>query len=248
MKKLLLASVGITVLALSGAATAADLSRQAPVYKAAPPAASVYNWTGCYVGGNAGGMWVQKDWSYQQAGTLQGRSDGSDKPTGFLGGVQAGCDYQFAGGFVIGIAGDYDWSDASASHASVLFPGYTDHSKVNSLSSVTGRVGYAWDRYLGYVKGGGAWERDEYSYSNGLITGTASQTRSGWTVGIGGEYAFSNYLSGFVEYDYYDFGDRNLTFVDRTGSFNYGIKETKSVVKAGLNLRWGALGGPGARY
>ena len=45
-----------------------------------------------------------------------------------------------------------------------------------------------------------------------------------------------------------DFGDRNLTFVDRTGSFNYGIKETKSVVKAGLNLRWGALGGPVARY
>ena len=36
-------------------------------------------------------------------------------------------------------------------------------SNVKGLSSVTGRVGYAWDRFLGYVKGGGAWEKDEYT-------------------------------------------------------------------------------------
>ncbi len=245
MKKLLLASVGITVLALSGAASAADLSRPAPAFKAAPPPAVVYNWTGCYIGGNGGGMWVKKDW------TFAGLNEGSDSPTGGMFGGQIGCDYQFAGGFVIGVAGDYDWTNASASHASPLFPTFTDTSKVKSLASVTGRIGYAWDRFLGYVKGGGAWERDEFSWTNFTGTNFAStaQTRNGWTVGVGGEYAFTNFLSGFVEYDYYDFGTSDVSFRDNFNApSTYRIKETKSVVKAGLNLRWGGASPVVARY
>ena len=91
--------------------------------------------------------------------------------------------------------------------------GGTIGSKVKGLSSVTGRVGYAWDRFLGYVKGGGAWEQDEYSWTSpGFTIGTITQTRSGWTVGIGGEYAFTNNLSGFIEYDYYGFGTKSASF------------------------------------
>jgi outer membrane immunogenic protein len=101
------------------------------------------------------------------------------------------------------------------------------------------------------VKGGGAWERDEHHYDfAGVVNGTASQTRSGWTIGVGGEYAFTNYLSGFVEYNYYDFGSRDISFSDVGGfSYLYGIDETKSVVKAGLNLRFGGWAAPvTARY
>ena len=76
-------------------------------------------------------------------------------------------------------------------------------------------------------------------------SGTASLTRSGWTVGVGGEYAFTNFVSGFVEYDHYDFGNRDVLFTGNTFStFTYGIQETNDVVKAGLNLRWGG----GAAY
>jgi outer membrane immunogenic protein len=100
---------------------------------------------------------------------------------------------------------------------------------VKSLSSVTGRVGYACDRFLGYVKGSGAWERDEYDSTDGVTIGTASGTRSGWTVGIGGEYAFSNFLSGFVEYNHYGFGDRDVAFVQNNGfTFNEGSKKPKT--------------------
>ena len=61
------------------------------------------------------------------------------------------------------------------------------------------------------------------------------------TVGIGGEYAFTNYLSGFIEYDYYDFRTRDALFTyTNGGDYTFGIKETKSVFKAGLNLRLGA--------
>ncbi len=235
MKKILLATVAVTVLAVP--AMAADL----PVRKAPPVVVPVYSWTGCYVGGHVGGVWVRKEWFDKDplSATL-GLSDGSHDPSGFIGGFQGGCDYQFAGGFVIGIAGDYAWTDADASNSSILFPGFTNHSNVKNLASVTGRIGLAWDRFLGYVKGGGAWERDEYYYTDGVVTGALSQTRSGWTIGIGGEYAFTNWLTGFIEYNYYDFGSHDGLFAENTGlTYTYDIKETKSVVKAGLNWRFG---------
>jgi outer membrane immunogenic protein len=80
---------------------------------------------------------------------------------------------------------------------------------------VTGRIGYAWDRVLGYVKGGVAWERDDITFAffpTGAIA-TVSDTRSGGTVGVGVEYAFTNRITGFVEYDYYQFGTSSDNFV-----------------------------------
>jgi outer membrane immunogenic protein len=247
MKRILLTAVALAAL-LSAPAVAADL-RPAPVYKAPPPA-PVYSWTGCYVGGHVGGLWAHKEWfdGEPNSGSF-GRSDGTHDPSGFLGGAQGGCDYQFAGGFVIGVAGDYAWTDAHASNASILFSGgWTNHSKLKSLASVTGRVGYAWDRFLGYVKGGGAWVRDDLVETDNLTPGTARLTRSGWTIGVGGEYAFTNVLSGFAEYDYYDFGKRSALFnYTNDSTYHFLIKQTASVFKAGLNLRWGA-GPVVARY
>jgi len=176
-------------------------------------------------------MWARKEWIVRDPAFpfFLGQSDGSHRADGFLGGVQAGCDYQFAGGFVIGVAGDYAWTAASGSHFSPLFPGFVNHTKIDSLASVTGRIGYAWD----------------YDFSDGVVIGTLDDTRSGWTVGVGGEYAFTNFVTGFLEYDYYDFGNRDLNFVQNNGlTFSYGIDETKHVVKAGLNFRFGGWAGP----
>ncbi len=79
---------------------------------------------------------------------------------------------------------------------------------------------------------------------------TARETRPGWTIGIGGEYAFTNVLSGFVEYNYYDFGTRQIAFTPQVvglGPAFVDINETKSVVRAGLNLRFG-YAAPGANH
>ena len=120
------------------------------------------------------------------------------------------------------------------------------NTKIKSLSSVTGRVGYAWDRFLGYVKGGGAWERDEYSITAPFGTfATGSETRSGWTVGLGGEYAITNNLTGFIEYDWYGFGTRTVQFAAFDGSTVLAnIKENKSVLKVGLNWKFGTAPAP----
>jgi outer membrane immunogenic protein len=104
------------------------------------------------------------------------------------------------------------------------------------------------------VKGGGAWERDDYAVVTnslatfqppGTVVETAGETRPGWTAGFGVEYAITNYLTVFAEYDYYDFGTRTNTFVvTRTGNTtNIDITERKSVAKVGLNWLFN-FGGP----
>jgi outer membrane immunogenic protein len=255
MKKILLATVALSTLA-AAPALAADLARPAPppppvAYKAPPPI-YIYSWTGCYIGGNGGGLWAKKDWTADAADPVfaAGSSFGSHNPSSGIAGAQVGCDYQFAGGFVVGIAGDYEWAYATGrsgdalNNAFFVTTGFIDQSRIRSLASVTGRIGYAWDRFLGYVKGGGAWERDEYSIFNplGFEVGFAEETRSGWTVGIGGEYAFLNWFSVFAEYDYYNFGTRSNTLVQPGTGLVFdvvNVKETKNVFKAGLNFRWG---------
>jgi outer membrane immunogenic protein len=162
MRKFLLATAAL--IALAGPAIAADM--RLPVYKA-PPVVPVWSWSGCYVGGHAGGLWAKsKDWIVRTpGGAFYGQSLGEHALDSWLGGAQAGCDYQFAGGFVIGIQGDYAWTNAEGSHDSAREIGVAYHSRVKSLASVTGRIGYAWDRLLGYVRGGAAWERDEWRSS-----------------------------------------------------------------------------------
>jgi outer membrane immunogenic protein len=239
MNRIILASTALLT-AVSGSAFAADLSRPppapAPVYTKAPMM-PVFTWTGCYVGGNAGGLWATKDWN----DTFTGAAESSTDISSWLAGGQVGCNYQM-GSFVIGLQGDYDWTNANGSAADALFaPGFvTDQTNIKSLASVTGRVGYAWDRFLGYVKGGGAWVKDNYSGTStagGLDT--ASETRTGWTAGVGGEYAFTDWLTGFVEYDYYDFGTKTNVFTGPVGLGSIDIKQTMSVAKGGINFKFG---------
>src|ERR1700704_2516322 len=90
MKKVLLTGVALSAL-VAGPAVAADRGRNAPVYKAAPVVAvAPMSWSGCYLGGNVGGLWGGKDWNVAPGGAAIGSHDVS----GVIGGVQAGCNVQ----------------------------------------------------------------------------------------------------------------------------------------------------------
>jgi outer membrane immunogenic protein len=249
LKKLLLAGVGIVAL-LSEPVGAADLARPAPVYASPPPPiVAVFTWTGCYVGGNVGGIWANDDWQDTVLGDF-----GSSTSSGVLGGAQIGCNYQ-VGTWVFGIQGDYDWTNANSNTPNAVVPtviggpvvGLTDSTTHNALASVTGRVGYSWDRLLGYVKAGGAWLNSNYAFLvNGLNVASDSATQTGWTVGVGAEYAFLNWLTGFVEYDYYVFNSATPSgLVCAAGAAcgfvtnSIGIMSNVNVVKAGFNFKFG---------
>jgi outer membrane immunogenic protein len=80
----------------------------------------------------------------------------SNDDTGLVVGGQLGCNYQIST-WVFGIQGDAAWLDTSGTHLDQVSARLTDRSKIDLLSSVTGRFGYAWDRLLTYAKAGGAW-------------------------------------------------------------------------------------------
>ena len=102
------------------------------------------------------------------------------------------------------------WFDSGA-QTSPFFPtSDTWQSKLDWIATATGRVGYAWNNVLGYVKGGWAYASySDYVQDNfGFVD--ASGKKSGWTLGGGVEFALSpNWIFG-VEYNYYDFGSINV--------------------------------------
>jgi len=219
---------------LSGGAMAADL--KTPVYKA-PPAGVIpaaYDWTGFYVGGHVGYGWGQKNW------TDTFGLDASSTPNGFLGGGQVGYNYQI-GQYVLGIEADGSWSGIKG--GTTAFGAALDNN-IDWTSTVTGRAGLAFDRWLVYGKGGVAFAGDRYStnlYTPGTVEVT--DTRIGWTVGAGVEYAFAPAWSAKLEYNYMDFGTKAVSFAPGTST---DIDQQVHAVKFGINYKFG---GPAmARY
>jgi len=231
-------------------ANAADL-RAPPTYKA-PIVAPGYSWSGCYLGGHVGGGWGRKRFSPDLTFPFFHPffSPTSVDTDGFLGGGQVGCDYQFATNWVIGVEGAVSWSNlrGDAPDLQSTVDNVVYHVKTDWIATATGRVGYAWDRWLVYAKGGAAWAHDKYN-ATGQDTGAlfdfgATETRLGWTVGAGVEWAFWNNWSTKVEYNYMDFGSRSLRFVNSIPpAFAIpapgNVDQKIHAIKFGLNYRFG---------
>jgi outer membrane immunogenic protein len=231
----LAACAGVT---MSGAAFAADIQR--PVYKA-PPAGVVavptYDWTGFYIGGHVGYGWADKSW--RDGFGLAGVTHQAD---GFLGGFQGGANYQI-GQFVLGVEGDWSWSGMTGGTTAFASNFNTD---IDWTATLTGRVGVAFDRLLVYGKGGAAWARDRFSTNFYTLPGSeVTDTRLGWTVGAGLEYAFAPQWTAKLEYNYMDFGTRSVSFLPGTST---DIDQQVHAVKFGINYKFGLPGAIVARY
>jgi outer membrane immunogenic protein len=175
--------------------------------------------------------------------------------SGWLLGAQAGCDFQFAPNAVFGIEGAFSGGRIKGHSAIVPFgaPGdsATLTARTDALATMTARLGYAIDRSLLYAKAGFAWANERFS-ATGIYLGNpfdleGPEGRFGWTVGAGLEWAFSDYWSVKLEYDFHDFGSHGVTFVDAiagpsVGSLN--VKQTVQAVKLGMSFRF--MAGPPA--
>jgi outer membrane immunogenic protein len=223
MRKLLLTSVAVAAVVAASSAMAADLG--APVYKTPPaPVVLAPNWTGFYIGANAGGGWGTKTF-FDETDPLFGKQV---QVNGFLGGVQAGYNYQ-VNWVVFGIEGSFDWADLQGN-----FEGFAP--KVSWLATATGRIGGAVDHALLYVMGGVAWAHDNYDV---CCFAHNSETRAGGLLGAGIEYAFTPNWSGKIEYHFIDFGKKDLTFCEADGDcFTDAIDQKIHTVTVGVNYKF----------
>ena len=234
MRRTLLATFAI-MMAGSVGALAADLP-QRPVYKApvmvVPPPA----WTGCYIGGNIGGAFGDASAS-STGGTVSG--DGS----GFAGGGQVGCDYQFSGGWVIGLRDMFDGTSnkKSGTFPAAAFGGASAVANFNNqwFDTLTGRLLNRDAELVALLSGRcrlGPYEYKRYRWR--VQFGQTSNTRTGWTIGGGAEWMFAPHWSAFLEGNYMDFGSTDGSVT--TGGVVYPVsaKATETTVLVGVNYRF----------
>jgi outer membrane immunogenic protein len=161
-----------------------------------PPEQLFYNWSGAYIGGHIGAGWGND----QATLTTVAAEPFTHRSSTFVGGGQAGYMHQFRE-LVLGAEVKYSWSGMEFSHASTASPGLSSTTRVNDITTVTGRLGYAYMNWLAYWKAGWATAGIEHTAS-GTSTGTASSRGNGWVAGAGLSYAFGPNIIGGVEYDY----------------------------------------------
>jgi outer membrane immunogenic protein len=214
----------LALLASSFSAQAADIPP--PVYKGGiRPVVAYYNWTGFYVGVNAGYGWGTS--------TATGAITGSVKPKGALVGGTIGYNYQ-VGSIVYGVEGDWDWSGVKGSVGCPVGTA-TCAAESNWLATFRGRFGYAFDRWLPYFTVGGAYGDVKTTYTPiaGAVVST-SKSQLGWTAGVGLEYAFLGNWSAKIEYLYVDLGKYTAGIAPLTS--NVSFKE--NILRAGLNYKF----------
>jgi outer membrane immunogenic protein len=223
MKRIFLSMTAIALVAVAAqSAVAADM----PVRKALPPQAvqappPIFNWSGFYVGAHAGYGWGSSAFDAAAAGT-------SFDTDGWLLGALAGVNYQ-VGQTVFGVEADINWSDFSGGAACGAF---NCNTEVPWFGTLRGRLGYAADRFMPYITGGLAYGKIEASVPG---IGGASDTRFGWTAGVGAEYAFAPNMSWKTEYLYVDLGGFDCT---ACGAPVPNVDFTSHIVRTGVNVRF----------
>jgi outer membrane immunogenic protein len=186
MKKLIAA--GFALGALAAPAMAADMHVKAPILKAPPP---VFNWTGCYLGGNGGWKWGRFSESVDvpaTTGTILGNTftagaDHIDLDTLYPGsgaaGGQIGCRWEGNEHWVVGFEGDFDWTNLGgtvtnnkAGTGNTFVPGDFFGNRARWESSGRLVLGHAWDRVFLYATGGIAFTRVTMDANFVLSNGT----------------------------------------------------------------------------
>jgi outer membrane immunogenic protein len=214
--------------------------------------AAAYNWTGLYIGGNAGPSWgrTEADYTIPQFGVSE---NSTLHPSSVIGGGQLGFNQQ-VGPWVFSI--ETDIAGRHGAPDKVLFGGppfgdHTDiHAEQNWLGTLRPRAGFAVsDNYLLYVTGGLAYGGLKHKFSEnrpGVASRSVSEseTATGWTAGGGVEYAFADRWSAGIEYLYVDLGTSTISMPTQIiNNVLFGHSSTKfddrsHVFRAKLNFKF----------
>lgn len=223
--------------------------------------AAPYDWTGFYVGLNAGVGINHSEYSLKPSGFFAGdpdnplRSDFGDfDEAAFTGGAQVGYNYQ-SNNFVVGVETDFNYNGVDESHhvnrpLSAPLVGRFIHNvtqEVNWFGTLRARLGVATDGWLIYGTGGLAYGHIDsrsgvlFTSAGDLYQGSQSTTRVGWTIGAGTEYAFSNNWSAKMEYLYVDLGDHSYTYGNQLFpgyTYTTDLETREHVIRLGINYKF----------
>jgi len=220
MKRLLLSSAALV--GLAGTAFAADLAEPA-ITEVTPEVygPTVFNWTGPYVGATLG-------YGFGSADTRVGGRSRDVSLDGVLGGLYAGYNFQVHPNFLIGAEADFVFTGQSGDRR---ISGFRVQQDNTWMSTIRGRVGGTFDRFLVYGTGGIA-----FADLKTKLKGTGSETKNkvGWTLGAGIETAFTDNIVGRLEYQYVDFGSDTA----RIGGNRVRSDFNDNIVRAGVAYKF----------
>jgi outer membrane immunogenic protein len=239
MKKFLIATASLSVLAM-GAAEAADLPRKAasPVAVARPCAAQQFQ--GFYIGVSGGGVYHEARRN-DTDGFLTDNSGWTQHKWGGIAGGQAGYNWTTCN-TLWGVEIDGSW--AGVKNTLRDNPNAPDdnfiESKMNTFVTARLRTGLVLDNLLLYVTGGFAAAQHKTTWSDLPDTVTFKEWRYGWTAGFGTEWKWTSNWSIKSEVLYAAFTDRDRSFVG-AGPTTYNFRHSDSVwvSRIGLNYAWG---------
>jgi outer membrane immunogenic protein len=259
MRIRLLAGTAIAALMAGSSAYAADLG-VGPQFMPPPPPAPQSGWTGCHMGINYGLGAGHVQWTDTQAdGNIDSdllattARTASTEMSGGVAGGQIGCDLQFGGNWVMGIAGSLNWSDITGTNQDQFNNAWTLRDHIDWYSTVTGRAGFAVGNVLIYSKGGVVFAHNAFEIENsGVTLGAPADVRTGWTVGTGIEWAFAPNWSAVIEGGYYSFPSKTETFNSATAvagafvnpPFTINVQPSFETLTLGVNYRFGAGSSP----
>jgi outer membrane immunogenic protein len=249
LKKFLLTGASLGTFVVAVGAQAADLG-QPPVYKAPPMPAPAWSWTGFYVGGTIGAVSDRSTVTNDPSGLRWIQGQPSNSSVGVIGGLEAGYNWQISQ-VVLGLEGDISWS--SLNHtvnapAAALVPqaGIVDtfSSRLESLGTIRGRVGWAFDRTLIFATGGVAFAdlKDQVNNftaaSPSPFTAATSSFVTGWTAGGGIEYAFSDHWTAKAEYLHVGLPGRTASLVNTGQTYAFDFKDRLDIGRVGINYKF----------
>jgi outer membrane immunogenic protein len=207
MSRFVVAALALSAAGLSTSAGAADLYGSGAPLTVNDTLYRSDSWARPYLGVNLGYAW----------GSV---ANNPAKPSGFVGGVQAGYNWQ-SGSFVFGLEGDIQATAAEETFAPWKFSNPW-------FGTVRGRAGYAFNNVLFFGTGGLAFG-ELRATTFGL---TESHTNAGWTLGAGAEMGIDRNWSAKIEYLYVDLANSNFVITGASNGYRFGL------IRAGVNYRF----------
>ncbi|AWT06232.1 porin family protein [Brucella melitensis] len=200
-------------------------------------------------------QYSDRHWSPYWAQDFSGSLDVT--ASGFVGGVQAGYNWQLANGLVLGGEADFqgstvksklvdngDLSDIGVAGNLSGDESFGLETKVQWFGTVRARLGFTpTERLMVYGTGGLAYGKVKTSlsaYDDGeSFSAGNSKTKAGWTLGAGVEYAVTNNWPLKSEYLYTDLGKRSFNYIDEENvNINMENKVNFHTVRLGLNYKF----------